>query len=142
MFGKRKLETRERCSQTRHPDFEQVNTSVAEYFRKYAVGKSDRMPIDPRSEVTDGRSAEEMLDDDSKINHLGCDDLDALMEMQQNEQKFKEALSEIELSEKQAEVFKSATKILEDPNSTVEQRRDAYESLEELHDKVTRARKL
>lgn len=141
MFAKRKLNLGEKIDRTPHPDFEQVNTSVAEYFRKYAVGKSDKMPVDPRPEVTDGRDESEMIEDDSKINHLGCDDLDALMEMEANREKFEAALADIELTKQQAEVFKNATEVLKNPNATADQKRQAYDDLAELHDKVTRARK-
>lgn len=141
MFARRKFCTGEVHDNTRHPDFEQVNTSVAEYFRKYAVGKSDKMPTDPRPEVTDGRDESEMIDDDSKINHLGCDDLDALAEMEANQQKFEAALKDIELTKQQAEVFKHAVDVLNDSNSTADAKREAYQDLEELHEKVTRARK-
>lgn len=141
MFAKRKMILGEKLDRTPHQDFEEVNTSVAEYFRKYAVGKSDKMPMDPRPEITDGRDESEMIEDDSKINHLGCDDLDALMEMDANREKFEAALADIELTQKQADIFKQATDVLHDPNSTVEARREAYLDLEELHDKVTRARK-
>lgn len=141
MFAKRKIQLGEKNDRTPHPDFEQVNTSVAEYFRKYAVGKSDRMPIDPRTPVTDGRDESEMIEDDSKINHLGCDELDALMEMEANREKFEAAIADIELTQKQAEIFKQATDVLKDPNSTADQKRQAYDDLAELHEKVTRARK-
>lgn len=141
MFARRKLCSGEVHDKARHPDFESVNTSVAEYFRKYAVGKSDKMPVDPRPEITDGRDESEMIEDNSKINHLGCDDLDAMMEMEANKEKFAAALADIELTQKQSEIFKQATDVLNNPNSTPEQKREAYQDLEELHDKVTRARK-
>lgn len=141
MFAHKNLVTGEKLDKTRHEDYESVNTSVAEYFRKYAVGKSDKMPTDPRIPIEDNRSNDEKIDDDSMINHLSCDDLDALSEMERNREKFEHALKDIELTQKQSEIFQNAVAVLDNPNSTPEQRREAYLDLEEIHDKVTRARK-
>lgn len=140
MFKKRQC-TCEHVNSVRHPEFESHNTSVAEYFRKYSVGKVDMMPTDPRPEVSDQRTETEMLDDDSKINYLGCDDLDALQEMSDNIENFKKAFAEIELTKAQRERFVEATRILDDPNSSMDKKKEAYEMLEELNDKITRARK-
>ena len=137
MFKKIENNSFEVLDDTPHPDFEVQNTTVSEYFRKYAVGKVDSMPSDPRSEVTDRRSDDEMISDDSMINHMGCDDLDVLQEMENNREKFEAAINEIELSEKQKEAFLDACAILDKPDSTLEQKREAYDVLEELHDKVT-----
>lgn len=140
MFKRKKCKLEE-LELTPHPDFEQVNTSVSEYFRKYSQGKIENLPQDSRPEVTDDRSDADMLNDDSKINHMSCDDLDALMEYEKHRQEFEDAIKDIELTQKQRDVFVSATKVLDDPNSTIEKKREAYEALEELKDKVTRARK-
>lgn len=139
---KRKKCSREELDLTPHPDFEQVNTSVSEYFRKYSQGKIENLPTDSRPEVTDDRSPDQMLDDDSKTNHMSCDDLDALQEFEANRSAFEDAIKDIELTAKQRKAFEDATKILDDPNSTLEKKREAYEVLEELKDKVTRARKV
>jgi len=141
MFAKREPKKVKLCSDP-HPDYEQVNTSVSEYFRKYAQGKVDNMPTDSRPTVTDDRPTDEMLNDDSRTNHMSCDDLDALHELEQHREEFEAAINEIELSEKQTKAFKDAVKIIDDPNSTVDQKREAYEVLEELKDKITRARKI
>lgn len=124
-----------------HPEYEQRVTSVAEYFRKYAAGKTDQMPQDMRPEISDDRDPDEMLEDDSKINHMSCDELDALMEMQENTEVFEKALQDIELTKNQREQFIKATETIKDPNSSLQDKQEAYAVLEELHEKVTRARK-
>lgn len=126
---------------TPHPDYEVHETSVAEYFRKYSVGKTDNMPTDPRPECPpDERSETEMLEDDSVINTLGCDDLDVLQEINDNSEKFKAALEDIELTKTQRKQFEEATAIIDDPNASLSQKREAYAVLESLNEKVTRAR--
>lgn len=140
MFKKIQNLSYEVVDPTPHPEFESRNTSVSEYFRKYALGKTDQMPQDMRPEVSDDRSSDEMLEDDSKINHMGCDDLDVLQEMNDNAEKFEEALKDIELTKKQRQMFEDATKILNDPNTSLDQKKEAYAVLEEINDKVTRAR--
>lgn len=140
MFKRKKCNLEE-LDLTPHPDFEQVNTSVSEYFRKYSQGKIETLPQDTRPEVSDDRTDAEKLVDDSKINHMSCDDLDALQEYEQHRQEFEDAIKDIELTQKQREVFLQATKTLDDPNATLEKKREAYQALEELKDKVTRARK-
>ena len=124
----------------RHPDYESRNTSVSDYFLRFSTGKQDQMPLDPRSEVTDERPDEEKIEDDSLINSLGCDDLDVIMEMEENSKKFQEALADIELTKTQRKQFDDATNVLNNPNSSAEQKYEAYELLKELSDKVTRAR--
>lgn len=137
---KKSIPTFEPVDTDPHPEYEQRVTSVAEYFRKYAAGKTDQMPQDMRLEVSDVRTADEMLDDDSKINYLGCDDLDALMEMQENAEKFEAALADIELTKNQREAFLAATETIRDANASLQDKQEAYAVLEELHEKVTRAR--
>lgn len=126
---------------TPHPDAEQINTSVSEYFRKYSQGKIENLPTDSRPTVDDQRSPEEMLEDDSKINHLGCDDLDALHEMAAHREEFEAALKDIELTKAQSKAFQDAVKILDDPRASIDEKAEAYEVLRELKDKVTRVRK-
>jgi len=141
MFKRKKCNLEE-LDLTPHPDYEQVNTTVSEYFRKYSQGKIENLPQDTRPEVTDERSSDEMLNDDSKTNHMSCDDLDVLQEYEQHREEFEKAIQDIELTAKQKEIFLSATAVLDDPNSSADKRREAYQALEELRDKVTRARKI
>lgn len=138
---KRKKTAKVEVDSTPHPDFEQVNTSVSEYFRKYAHGKIENLPQDSRPEVADDRTSDEMLNDDSKMNHMSCDDLDVLQEYEMHREDFENAIKDIELTKAQAKAFKDACDVLDNPNSSLQQKKEAYEVLEELRDKVTRARK-
>lgn len=141
MFKRIEVRSGEVLSNTFHKDYERHNTDVAEYFRKYSAGKSDQMPLDPRSQVSDQRPESEMLDDDSIINHMSCDDLDVLREMEEHRAEFEAAFKDIELTKTQRKQFEDATKILDDPNASLDQKREAYMLLDELKEKVTRARK-
>lgn len=140
MFARRS-KTFVKLSSDPHPDAEQVNTSVSEYFRKYSQGKIENLPTDSRPTVSDERTESEMLEDNSKVNHLSCDDLDALQEFNEHRQEFEDAIADIQLTKEQAQRFREATDILDSPKATVDQKREAYEVLEELKNKITRARK-
>lgn len=125
-----------------HPEHEERNTRVSEYLRKYGQGKIDSMPTDNRPVVNDSRSVDEMLEDSDITNHMGTDQLDAIMELDRKKADFEYAFADIELTKKQKEKFDAAVKVLNDRNSSYEQRKDAERILNELQDakKVKRVR--
>lgn len=125
-----------------HAEYEERNTRVSEYLRKYGQGKIDSMPIDNRPTVNDSRTVDEMLDDDDVTARLGADNLDVLMELDRKKADFEAAFADIELTQKQKEKFDAAVKVLNDKNSSYEQQQDALRILDELKEakKVTRAR--
>lgn len=124
----------------KHPEHQTFDTSVSYYLRKYGTGQLEQLPFDNRREITDDRTVDQMLDDDGLVAGLGTDDLDVMMELDRKREDFENAFQEIDLTQKQKQKFDKAMKILKDPNSSVELRQDAYAILDELKDKVTRAR--
>lgn len=130
MFERRPV-VYEVISQVEHPEKQNVNTSVAEYLRKYGTGKIDAMPTDPRPEVSDPRSEEEMLADGFEPG-LGTDELDVLQQINENLERFQKAREAIEMNQKQRERFDRALAILKDPNSIQANRSEALAILEEM----------
>lgn len=129
-----------KCSSKIHPEHQTFDTSVSYYLRKYGTGQLEQLPFDNRREINDERTPDQMLNDDGLVDGLGTDDLDIMMELERKREDFENAFQEIELTQKQKQKFDKAMKILKDPNSNVELRQDAYAILDELKDKVTRAR--
>lgn len=123
-----------------HPEHQTFDTSVSYYLRKYGTGQLEQLPFDSRREITDDRSVEQMLDDDGLVAGLGTDDLDVLMELDRKREDFENAIQEIELTKKQKVVFDRAMSVLKDPNASIDAKRDAYDLLDELKEKVTRTR--
>lgn len=122
----------ESCSAARHPEAQNVTTSVSEYLRKYGQGKLEELPQDSRPTISDERSVEEMLDDNSRVDEMAFDELDAISELERKRDDFLKARDEIVMTEKDREAAKSAIKILDDPNSSDDQRREAYAVIDEL----------
>lgn len=143
-FKRIKSNSFERNSGLVHKDYQVHETRVSDYLRKYGTGHADpsRMPQDRRPEVNDQRDVDDMLGDGFEPQ-LGTDDLDVLMEIDRNKERFAKMREDIELNAKQRESFDAAMKILNDPNSSTHEREKAYEVLKELEQKgkVTRARK-
>lgn len=133
MFAKRNVKF-ERVNQVKHPEHVEVNTRVSEYLRKYGSGKIDALPTDNRPEITDNRSDEEKLNDDF-LPEMGTDPVDVMMMLDEHSDKLKAAVEEIELTKKQRVQFENAVKVLDDPNSSLEARQDAYRILSELEKK-------
>lgn len=134
----------DRVNSLLHPDHESRNTRVSEYLRKYGQGKIDTLPTDNRPVVTDNRSVDEMLDNPNKVaDSLGSEQLDVLLEMQNKQSDYEQALKDIELTKKQRESYDAAIKVLNDSNASYDQKMDAHRILEELIQakKVTRVRK-
>lgn len=115
-----------------HEDYEVVQTRVSDYLRKYGSGQIESMPQDTRAEIHDERSVDEMLDDERFEPGLGTDQLDIIMEIDKNRKRFEDAINEMELTKKQRDEFDAAVKILNDANSSVQAREDAYKLLQEL----------
>lgn len=134
----------EKVSNARHPEYQSRNTSVSEYLRKYGQGKIDSLPTDSRPEVTDDRSPDDMLADDSRMDHMSYDELDALCDFNAKREDFEKARQEIELNEKQTKAFNDAMEILNDANASSDRKMEAMEVLDELikSGKVVRARKV
>lgn len=134
----------ERVSNARHPEYQSRNTTVSEYLRKYGQGKIDSLPTDSRPEVTDDRSPDDMLADDSRMDHMSYDELDAIMDFNAKRADFEKARQDIELNEKQTKAFNDAMEILNDSNASHERKMEAMEVIDELikSGKVVRARKL
>lgn len=132
----------EKNSGKRHKDYESRNTSVSEYLRKYGTGKLETLPTDTRPEVNDDRSSDDMLNDEF-VEGLGTDELDVLMKIDENKERFQKAIDEVSLTKAQRVKFDNAMKVLNDRNSSTESLRDAYRVLDELEEKgkVKRARK-
>lgn len=128
------------CDSKLHPEHQTFDTTVSYYLRKYGTGQLESLPFDNRREINDDRTPDQMLADDGLVDGLGTDDLDIMMELERKREDFENAFQEIELTQKQKLKFDKAMKILKDPNSSVELRQDAYSILDELKDKVTRAR--
>lgn len=127
-----------------HKDYQVHETRVSDYLRKYGTGHADpsRMPQDTRPEVTDNRDVDQMLDEGFEPG-LGTDDLDVMMEIERNREKYSKMLEDIELTKTQKTAYDGAMAVLNDPNSDYEERKKAYEVLEELEQKgkIARARK-
>lgn len=115
-----------------HEDYEVVQTRVSDYLRRYGTGQIEAMPQDTRPEIHDERLVDEMLNSDQFEPGLGTDQLDIIMEIEKNRSKFEAAIAEMELTQKQREEFDAAVKILNDANSSVNAREDAYKLLREL----------
>jgi len=130
MFERRKV-VYQHISRVDHPEKQNVNTSVAEYLRKYGTGKIDAMPTDPRPEITDDRSVDEMLSDGFEPG-LGTDELDVLEQINANMERFQKAQDSIEMTQKQKEKFDNALRVLKDPNSSQSDRTHAYAVLDKL----------
>lgn len=131
--GKRSISrVSEVLSDVRHAEYQNVNTRVSEYLLKYGQGKIDVMPTDNRPEVTDDRSVDQMLDDETPEFDISSDELDVLLEFQKNADKFEQARLAIESSEKDKTAFENAMKVLNDPNSSDEAKRDSYRILDKL----------
>lgn len=142
MFSRNVNTTFEKNSGIPHPEHEVRNTRVSEYLRKYGQGKIDSLPTDNRPMVNDTRSTDEKLDHPDVTDRFGADPLDVMMELDRKKEDFEKAFEEIELTSKQKERFDAAKKVLENPNSSYEQKSDAHRILEELQEskKVTRTR--
>ena len=141
MFEKRKP-IYEKLSLKEHPEHQEVNTSVAEYLRKYGQGKIDAMPTDPRPEVEDSRTVDEMLDSNEFEPSLGTDELDVLAELERMRAAYNNAEADLKATEKQKEAFDNAVKIINDNNSSTAERAEAFEVLKDLEakGKIKRAR--
>lgn len=132
--GKRSISrVSEKLSDVRHAEYQNVNTRVSEYLLKYGQGKIDAMPTDNRPEVTDDRTVDQMLDDETPEFDISSDELDVLLEFQKNADKFEQARLAIESSAKDKTAFENAMKVLNDPNSSDEAKRDSYRILEKLN---------
>lgn len=131
----------ERVSSERHADFEVKDTRVSDYLRKYGTGHIDDFPTTSAPEVHDDRSEEEMLNSEFEPS-MATETIDILMEIDRNKDRFKAAVDEIELTEKQKKDFNDAMDALDDPNSPLDRKREAYSILQELMNsgKVSRAR--
>lgn len=125
-----------------HPEYETRNTRVSEYLRKYGQGKIDTLPTDNRPTVQDDRSTDEMLQDGFEPS-LGTEQLDVLLEFEAKKEDFMKMQEDIEMTQKDKESFDAAVKIINDANSSQQDKFNAYEVLEELQKKckVIRARK-
>lgn len=131
--GKRSISrVSEVLSDVRHAEYQNVNTRVSEYLLKYGQGKIDAMPTDNRPEVSDDRTVDQMLDDETPEFDISSDELDVLLEFQKNADKFEQARLAIESSEKDKTAFENAMKVLNDPNSSDEAKRDSYRILDKL----------
>ena len=133
---------------TRHPEHQVRDTRVSEYYRKYGVRQLEDMPSDSRPLLPpDERTTDEMLSDDSlsNVDLMSFDELDAISMLNDHADQFAAAKEELELTQKQAEEFDNALKVLNDEKSTFDQKREAYEILQDLERsgkvKRTRARK-
>lgn len=133
MFEKRKCRF-EKNSGLRHKEFESRNTRVSEYLMKYGQGKIDSLPQDTRSEVSDPRSENEMLEQGDDFP-LGTEELDVLIKLQESAADFEAAFAEIELTKNQRVKFENAMKVLKDENASLDAKRDAYSILDELKSK-------
>lgn len=125
-----------------HPEYEIKETRVSDYLRKYGTGHIEDLPSSSAPEVVDERSVSEMLDSEFEP-HMSTESVDIFMEIDRNKDKFEAAIKELELTKTQKEKFDSAVKVLNDPNSSLDSKREAYSILEELQasGKITRARK-
>lgn len=125
-----------------HPEHETRNTRVSEYLRKYGQGKIDTLPTDNRPTVQDDRSTEEMLQEGFEPS-LGTEQLDVLLEFEAKKDDFLKMQDDIAMTQKDKESFDAAVKIINDANSSQQDKFAAYEVLEELEKKckVIRARK-
>lgn len=115
-----------------HPEHQSVNTSVAEMYRKYGAGKIDSMPTDPRPEIQDNRSEDEMLNDDHPEPGMAYDVLDAIQDLNRYRQKYESAVADIKATEKQKKAFDGAIATLNDPNASYKATQEALEVLDEL----------
>lgn len=124
-----------------HPEHESRNTRVSEYLRKYGQGKIDSMPVDHRPTVNDTRSVDDMLDSEYEPS-LSTEHLDVLLELERKKEDFIKMNEDIEFTTKQRESFDAAVKVVNDSNSSYDDKLKAYEVLEELEKqaKVIRAR--
>lgn len=124
-----------------HPDYESRNTRVSEYLRKYGTGKLDNLPRDTRPVVNDERSPDEMMNDEF-VDTMATDELDVMQQLDAAKERFEKMADTIRQTKTNRVKFDNAMKVLNDPNSSYESRKDAYRILDELEQKnvVTRAR--
>jgi hypothetical protein len=131
MYQKNHESQFEKNSGINHPDYESRNTTVSEYLRKYGTGRIDELPKDTRPEIVDDRPDDEKINDEF-VDGLGTDELDVMMMLNENAERFKKARIALEEDEKKRVSFDNAVKVLNDPNSSEDAKRDALRILEKL----------
>lgn len=125
---------------TNHPDYEIKDTRVSDYLRKYGSGKIDDLPSSSAPEITDNRSTDQMLAE--PVEHMSTETVDVLMEIEANKERFEKAVQDVNLTAAKKKKFDSAVKVIKNPNSTYDQKREAYSILRNLEEQglITRAR--
>lgn len=130
MFKRIKTAKQVMCQEL-HPEHQNRDTTVSSYLMKYGQGKIDEFPSDTRPEIKDNRSVDEMLDEGDPFG-LGTEELDVLTALQDSADKWMNVRSEAIQNEKDREKFDNAVKVLNDPNATLDAKRDAYAIIEKL----------
>lgn len=143
MFTRIKRNSCEANSGLLHKEYQNRETSVAEYYRKYGVGKlnADSMPRDTRPEVSDPRSVDEMLADGFEPS-MGTDPVEVMQELARMRDKLRDAQLDVKATQSDKAKFDAAVKVLNDDNASYEATIDAHRIIDELEKKgkVTRAR--
>lgn len=120
----------ERVSKQPHPDFQFVETRVSEFLRLYGSGKIQNLPEDPRPEVQDNRSTDEMLADPFQPT-MATEEVEILAMFQEKAEDFEKAMQDAILTHKDQERAEELLNILK--NSTdFEEKQSAYDELEEI----------
>lgn len=132
----------EKLDYNNHKDYEIKETRVSDYLRRYGTGHIEDLPQTTAPEVTDDRSVEEMLNDPF-VPEMATESVDILNLIEENKERFEKAAREIELTAKQKKRFKDAQSVINNPNSSLDAKREAYSILDELANKglIARARK-
>lgn len=128
----------EKVSQLRHPDFKFTETRVSEFLRLYGSGKIQNLPEDPRPEVVDNRSTDEMLADPFQPT-MATEPVEVLAMFQEKAADFQKAIDDALLTAKDAQRKDELLEVL-NSSTSFDEKQEALEELEEIK-KRTRARK-
>ena len=127
--------------QNNHPEYEIRETRVSDYLRRYGTGHIEDLPQNTAPEITDDRTVDEMLSDEF-VPHMSTETVDIMMEIEDNKERFEKAAQEIEMTDAARKKFDAAMAVINNPNSSLESKREAYSILDNLvADGYARARK-
>lgn len=126
-----------------HAERQVVNTRVSHYLRLYATGKISEFPtnglIENRELPEDMRN--DLLNRNLPLPELGTDPVEVMGYLAENRERFESLVSDYNLAISDQERYDDAMAVLDDDNSTIEQKAAAVRVLDAIREKA-RARKV
>ena len=136
-----------------HPEYEIRETRVSDYLRRYGTGHIDDLPQTSAPEVPNERLSKAMdsvldkkaseADKSAAFNvvqeelegfvpTMSTESIDVLAEIEANRERFEKAAEDIELTATARKKFNAALSVINNPNASLDAKREAYSILDSL----------